>query len=99
MTEQETDQQSKYKLRLFVTGASPNSAKAITNIKMICDEHLQGNYELEVIDIYQQPLLASQEDLVALPLLIKAQPLPLRKLIGDMSNTAKVLRGLGLDNP
>jgi circadian clock protein KaiB len=98
MTEQEDGQHPKYKLRLFVTGASPNSAKAIANIKSICEEHLTGKYELEVIDIYQQPMLAREEDLIALPLLIKSHPLPLRKLIGDMSDTSRVLRGLGLDN-
>jgi circadian clock protein KaiB len=85
-----------YLLRLFVTGATPNSVRAITNIKRICDEHLAGNYSLEVIDVYQQLLVAEQEQLIALPLLIKKSPFPERRLIGDMSDKNKVLKGLGL---
>jgi circadian clock protein KaiB len=87
-----------YQLRLFVTGASPNSSRAITNIKEICETHLPGNYELEIIDVYQQPLIAESEQIIALPLLIKKAPGMERRLIGDMSNTNKVLRGLGLYN-
>jgi circadian clock protein KaiB len=85
-----------YRLRLFVTGASPNSARAITNLKTICNEHLKENYELEIIDIYQQPLIAQSEQIIALPLLIKKSPGIERRLIGDMSNKERVLRGLGL---
>lgn len=85
-----------YILRLFVTGASPNSVRAITNIKLICENHLAGRYSLEIIDVYQQGLVAETEQVVALPLLVKTSPLPVRRLIGDMSNTDKVLRGLGL---
>ena len=85
-----------YVLRLFVTGATPNSVRAITNIKKICEEHLAGNYSLEVIDVYQQVLVAEQEQLIALPLLIKKSPFPERRLIGDMSDKNKVLKGLGL---
>ncbi len=87
-----------YKLRLFVTGASPNSLRAITNIKVFCENNLKGKYELEIIDIYQQPLIAQKEQIVALPMLLKKFPLPERKLIGDMSDTEKVFRGLGLEN-
>lgn len=100
--EQASDQKSpsaenvEYVLRLFVTGASPNSARAIANLKEICEAHLQGRYSLEIIDVYQQAALAREEQLVALPLLIKKLPLPERRLIGDMSNTVKVLKGLGL---
>jgi circadian clock protein KaiB len=85
-----------YLLRLYVTGASPNSSRAIVNLKEICETHLKGNYELQIIDVYQQPLIAEKEQLIALPLLIKSAPLPARRLIGDMSDTEKVLRGLGL---
>ncbi len=87
---------AKYQLRLFVTGASPNSIRAISNIKNICEKFLKGSYELEIVDIYQQPLIAEREQIVALPLLIKRTPGPERRLIGDMSNTEKVLSGLGL---
>ncbi len=85
-----------YKLRMYVTGASPNSAKAISNIKNICDEHLSGRYDLEIIDIYQEPLIAQREQVVAIPMLVKSSPLPLKRLIGDMSDTKKVLSALGL---
>jgi circadian clock protein KaiB len=84
-------------LRLFVTGASPNSLRAISNLKNICEEHLKDRYELEIIDVYQQPLVAEREQLIALPLLIKKAPGMERRLIGDMSNKEKVLRGLGLE--
>ncbi len=84
-------------LRLFVTGASPNSLRAISNLKNICEEHLRDRYELEIIDVYQQPLVAEREQLIALPLLIKKAPGMERRLIGDMSNKEKVLRGLGLE--
>lgn len=85
-----------YILRLFITGASPNSLRAITNIKRICETYLTGKYELEIIDVYQQPTLAKTEQLIALPLLIKKFPLPERRFVGDMSDTDKVLKGLGL---
>ena len=83
-------------LRLFITGATPNSLKAVANIKKICEEHLKGKYSLEIIDVYQQHAIAEQEQLIALPLLIKQQPLPQRRMIGDLSDTEKVLKGLGL---
>jgi circadian clock protein KaiB len=86
-----------YVLRLFVTGASPNSTRAIANLKIILENYLKGKYELEIIDIYQQPEKAQFEQIVALPLLIKQSPGPERRLIGDMSNQEKVLRGLGLN--
>lgn len=85
-----------YQLDLYVTGASANSVRAITNLKQICETYLAGNYSLQVIDIYQQKQVAEQEQLIALPLLIKRRPLPERRLIGDMSDTEKVLKGLGL---
>jgi circadian clock protein KaiB len=86
-----------YILRLFVTGASPNSTRAISNLKKICEEYLKGQYELEIIDVYQQPLTAEREQLIALPLLIKKAPGIERRLIGDMSNKQKVLKGLGIE--
>lgn len=85
-----------YTLRLYVTGITPNSARAISNIKKICEEHLKGRYELEVIDLYQQPSLAKGEQIIASPTLIKKLPLPLRRIIGDMSSTERVLVGLDL---
>jgi len=85
-----------YVLCLFVTGVTPNSVRAITNIKEICEAHLKGNYSLEIVDIYQQGDIAKKEQLVALPMLLKKQPLPEKRLIGDLSDTAKVLNALGL---
>jgi circadian clock protein KaiB len=86
----------KYCLRLYVTGTTPKSNRAITNIKRICEEHLKGRYTLEVIDIYQQPALARGEQIIAAPTLIKSLPLPLRKFIGDMTNSDSILLGLDL---
>ena len=86
----------KYVLRLYITGMTPKSIKAIANVKKLCEEHLAGRYALEVVDIYQQPKLARGEQIIAAPTLIKKLPLPLRKLIGDMSNKEKVLLGLDL---
>jgi circadian clock protein KaiB len=88
--------QEKYVLKLYVTGLTPASTRAIANIKTICEEHLQGRYELEVIDIYQQPVLAKGEQIIAAPTLIKKLPLPLRKFIGDMSDSERILLGLDL---
>ena len=85
-------------LRLFVTGASPNSIRAINNLTRICEDHIKGQYELEVIDVYQEQVSAISEQIIALPLLIKKSPYPQRRLIGDMSDTGKVLKGLGLTN-
>ncbi len=88
--------QPAYVLQLFITGASHNSIRAVHNLKEICDTYLKGRYTLEITDIYQQPLIAEKEQIIALPLLIKKSPLPLKRLIGDMSDTQKVLVGLGL---
>ena len=85
-----------YLLTLYITGASPNSAKAVNNIKNICEKYLKDRYQLEIIDIYQQPLLAASEQIIALPLLIKSSPLPAKRLIGNMSDSEKVLKGLNL---
>ncbi|HZH65721.1 MAG TPA: circadian clock KaiB family protein [Flavisolibacter sp.] len=85
-----------YVLRLFVTGTSPNSVRAINNLKQICEEHLHEDYSLEIIDVHQQAAIAQAEQIIALPLLIRKHPLPERRLIGDLSQTEKVLKGLGL---
>jgi circadian clock protein KaiB len=87
---------SVYVLRLFITGASPNSIRAVENIKSICEEYLPGKYDLQIIDIHQQPKLAEDENAIALPMLIKKSPGPERRMIGDMSDTQRVLKGLGL---
>lgn len=85
-----------YVLHLYITGATPNSLRAVRNIKEICEEHLPGRYELLIIDIYQQPELAKQEQIVAAPTLIRQRPLPRRQLVGDLSNRAAVLISLGV---
>lgn len=86
----------RYVLKLYVTGSTRRSALAIANIKKICEEHLAGRYELEVIDIYQQPILAEGDQIIAAPTLIRSLPLPLRRFIGDMSQTDKILLGLDI---
>jgi circadian clock protein KaiB len=86
----------KYVLRLYVAGLTPRSTKSIANIREICEEYLKGRYELEVVDIYQQPKLAQGEQIIAAPTLIKKLPLPLRRLIGDMSDKEKFLVGVDL---
>ena len=88
--------EEKYVLRLYVAGTERKSSKAITNLRRFCEEHLSGRYELEVIDIQEQPALAKGENIVAVPTLIKKLPEPLRKLIGDMSDKEKVLLGMEL---
>jgi circadian clock protein KaiB len=85
-----------YKLTLFITGGSPNSVRAINNLKSICELHLAGRYELTLIDVYRNPEIATREQIIALPTLIKSAPGPVRRLVGDMSDTQKVLRGLGI---
>jgi circadian clock protein KaiB len=83
-------------LKLFVSGMTPSSLRAIQNIRDICQRHLKGRYELEVIDIYQQPELGKREQIIAAPTLIKKLPKPLRQFIGDLSDTDKILVGLNL---
>jgi len=92
----ETEIDPRYVLTLFVTGSTPRSLKAISNLQAICEEHLAGRYELKVVDLYQQPELAKDNKLVAAPTLVKFEPEPLRRVIGDMSNTAEVLLGLDI---
>jgi len=91
--------QEHYVLRLYVTGATPTSTRAIVNIRKICEEHLQGRYDLEVVDISQHPTLAAGEQIIAAPTLIKKLPQPLRRFIGDMSQTERILLGLDLRAP
>lgn len=87
---------AEYILRLYVTGSSPRSLKAITNLKRFCDEYLPGAYDLQVIDIYKNPNAARDEQIIATPTLIKRLPAPLRRFVGDLSNTQKLLGGLDI---
>lgn len=91
-----TPEASRYVLRLYVTGMTPRSVRAVKNLQVICDEYLKDRYELEVVDIYQQPVLTKGEQIIAAPTLIKKLPLPMRRIIGDMSNRDRVLLGLDL---
>ena len=88
--------QATYVLRLYVTGATPRSIQAIANIRDVCEAHLKDRFELEVIDTYQKPDMAKKDQVVALPTLIKELPQPLRRIIGDLSDTERVLVGLDL---
>lgn len=92
---QEKDQDH-YLLKLYVSGMTPNSQRAIKNMQKICEEYLQGRFELEIIDIYQQPIFAKDGQIVAVPTLVKELPPPLRKFIGDLSQTERILAGLDL---
>ncbi len=85
-----------YVLHLFVTGSTPRSIRAISNIRKICEKHLEGRYDLEVVDISLHPMLAGGAQIIAAPTLIKTLPLPLRRFIGDMSQTDRLLVGLDL---
>ena len=87
---------AKYILRLYVTGSSGRSLKALQNLKKICDEHFPDDYDLEVIDIYENPTAAREEQIIAAPTLVKKLPRPLRRFVGDLSNTQKVLIGLDI---
>ena len=87
---------NRFKLRLFVTGKRPNAQRAIANLKRICERDLQGMYELEIIDVLENPQLAEDERILATPTLIRDLPPPLRRIIGDLSNSQKVLWGLEL---
>ncbi len=85
-----------YVLRLYVTGMTPRSTRAINAVRSVCDEHLAGRYTLEIIDVYQQPARIREDQVVAIPTLVKSGPSPLRRIIGDMSNRDRLLLGLGL---
>lgn len=92
----DTEKQQEFVLRLYVAGASPNSLRAVNNLKDLLERNIPGRYLLDIIDVHQQKELAEKNQLIALPLLIRIFPLPVRKLIGDMSATQKVIKGLGL---
>jgi circadian clock protein KaiB len=86
----------RYRLRLYVAGQTPKSISAFTNLRRICDEHLQGRYEIEVIDLLERPQLARGDQILAIPTLVRRLPAPVKKIIGDLSNTDRVLVGLDL---
>ncbi len=90
------NKKKKFVLRLYVSGATSRSSKAVENIRNFCEEHLKGRYELEIVDIYQQPGLLEKDQVIAAPTLIKSLPPPLRKLIGDMSDEEKIMIGLDI---
>jgi len=85
-----------YSLRLYIAGHTPKSVLALANLKQICEQHLQGRYEIEVIDLRQDPQLASGDQILAVPTLVRRLPEPIKKIIGDLSNTERVLVGLDL---
>jgi circadian clock protein KaiB len=85
-------------LRLYVAGQSPKSLQAFANLKGMCDEHLAGHYEIEVIDLVEHPAMAQSDDILAIPTLVRRLPAPLRKIIGDLSNTERVLVGLRIQS-
>jgi circadian clock protein KaiB len=85
-----------YKLRLYVAGQTPKSLAAIANLKKVCDEHLAGHYDIEVIDLIKNPQLAAGDQILAVPTLVRRLPAPLKRIIGDLSNTDRVLVGLDI---
>jgi circadian clock protein KaiB len=94
-----TDNQNsneKWELRLYTAGQTPKSVAALANLKRVCEEHLAGNYSIEVIDLMKNPRLAKEDEIIAIPTLVRKIPAPLRKFIGDLSNTERALVGLQL---
>lgn len=91
-----TDHDGVWHLRLYVAGQSPRSLGAFANLKKLCEEHLAGSYEIELIDLVENPSLAQSDDILAIPTLVRRLPVPLRKVIGDLSNPERVLLGLSL---
>jgi circadian clock protein KaiB len=83
-----------WRLKLYVAGASPKSLKAFANLRNLCEEHLAGRYTIEIIDLVKRPLLARTDDIVAIPTLVRMLPSPMRKIVGDLSNTERVLLSL-----
>jgi circadian clock protein KaiB len=90
----ESEDSERWLLRLYVAGQTPRSISAFSNLKKICEEHLQGRYEIEVIDLTLNPMLAKDDQILALPTLVRKLPAPVRKIIGDLSDTERVLVGL-----
>lgn len=86
----------RYVLHLYIAGTTPSSSRSVETLRAICDEHLRGRYELAVVDVFQQPVLAKDEQIIAVPTLIKKVPAPLRRIVGDLSNEQRVLVGLNL---
>jgi len=87
----------RYVLRLYVTGATDRSSRAITNIRWFCEHYLKGRYDLVVVDIYQQPSLAQTQEIIAAPTLVKSEPLPSKRLVGDFSDCERLVAGLGVE--
>ncbi len=85
--------------RLYLAGPTPQGCRAVVNIRFICDQHLKGRYELEVIDLLENPVRAKADEVIAAPTLVKISPLPARRFIGDLSQTGRILAGLGLEAP
>ncbi len=85
-----------FELRLYVIGVSTQSTRAIVNLRRFCQEHLEGRYRLEIFDLCERPDLAAKDQIIAAPTLVKLRPMPVRRFIGDMSNTERLLAGLGL---
>jgi circadian clock protein KaiB len=83
-------------LRLYVTGLTSRSRMAIASVREVCEEHISGHYDLEIVDVYQQPSRLSDDQVFAIPTLVKSEPSPLRRIIGDMSDRERLLHGLGL---
>ena len=96
IADQAQDDPERFRLRLFIAGSSPRSQRTMANLRRICDVHLRDRVELEVVDIYQQKALAEENQVLAAPTLLKLHPLPVRRIIGDLSDEPRVLRGLGL---
>lgn len=88
-----------YLLHLYITGVTPNSSRAVRNIKEICEEHLKGRYELLIVDVYQQPELAQEKNLIGVPTLIKLRPGLVRRMVGDFADRERVLKALGVTPP
>jgi circadian clock protein KaiB len=89
-------EEKQWNLRLYIAGQTPKSVTALANLKKICEEHMHGQYRIEIIDLMENPHLARQDQIVAIPTLVRELPQPLRRIIGDLSNTQKVLVGLDL---
>lgn len=87
---------ARYILRLYITGQTPRSLQSVENLRALCDKYLPGQFDLEIIDIYQQPAMAKEGQIIAAPTLIKSMPLPLRRLVGDFSDKERVILGLDL---
>ncbi len=94
---EEPGQGEKYTLKLYVAGQTPKSLAAFANLKKICEEHLEGRYTIEVIDLVENPSLAQGEQIIAVPTLVRRLPPPLKKIIGDLSDTERVLVGLNIE--